>query len=202
MTLAQAGNGRSIDWAAVRERLALQQAALQEAFDGKGPWAEALLRRRAAQFLDGDGVETAPGTLPVLIVRAAGTTYALEIRQLGRILPLPRVAPVPGAPPELAGLIAIGGRVMRLFDLDRLCGGPGIGADGVEAGGYVVTLRHSARLAALRIETVETVRDIAPDALRPADGGRYIKAVAEERTALLDVAAILEWVNGSGESWG
>ncbi|WP_431856239.1 chemotaxis protein CheW [Azospirillum sp.] len=186
---------RRIDWDEVRARIARQRAALEDAFAGRGPWADELLRRRAVQLAgDADDRRTADA-LTVLVARGAATTYALEVRHLARILPLPRVAPVPGAPPELLGLIAAGGRVMRLFDVDRLCGGES-DADG---SGFAVTLRGGERPAALRLATVEAVRSLPAADLRPVDGGRLIRAVTEERVALLDVAAVLERIGAAGE---
>lgn len=186
---------RAIDWDEVRARVARQQAALEDAFAGRGPWAEELLRRRAVT-LAGDGdADRAVETLTVLIARGAQATYALEVARLIRILPLPRVAPVPGAPPELLGLIAVGGRVLRLFDVDRLCGEPG---DADAGGGFAVTLRGGERPAALRVAAVDAVRPLPTDGLRPAEG-HFIRAVTKERVALLDVAAILERIGAAGE---
>jgi purine-binding chemotaxis protein CheW len=203
MTLAARPKARSpatpIDWDEVRARLARQQAALEEAFAGRGPWAEELLRRRAEALAGDAGTGTAADALHVLIARGAAATYALEVRHLARILPLPRVAPVPGAPPELLGLIAVGGRVLRLFDVDRLCGEPSVEAD---APGFAITLRAAgrdgARPVALRVTAVDAVRLLPVAALRPMEGGCLIRAVAEERVALLDVAAVLERIGAAG----
>lgn len=186
---------RRIDWDDVRARLARQQSALEEAFAGRGPWAEELLRRRAESLAGDAEAKAAPDALHVLIARGAATTYALEVRHLARILPLPRVAPVPGAPGELLGLIAVGGRVLRLFDVDRLCGEP---SDEAGVAGFAITLREGARPVALRVTAVDAVRRLPAAALRPMESGRLIRAVTEERVALLDVAAMLERIGAAG----
>lgn len=194
----------SIDWDDVRARLARQQVVLDEAFSGHGPWAEELLRRRAETLAGDVEAREAPDALHVLIAHGAATSYALEVRHLGRILPLPRVAPVPGAPPEMLGLIAVGGRVLRLFDVDRLCGEP---SDEADATGFAVTLRTNGRAggrdgtrpAALRMTAVDAVQLLPAAALRPMAGGCLIRAVTEERVALLDVAAVLERIGAAGE---
>ncbi len=187
---------RTIDWDDVRARLARQRAALEEAFAGKGPWADELLRRRAETLAGDAEARTEPGALQVLIARGAATTYALEVRHLARILPLPRVVPVPGAPPDMLGLIAVGGRVLRLFDVDRLCGEP---PHEGSADGYAMTLRLSARPVALRVTAVETVQSLAAAALRPVEDGRLIRAVTGARVTLLDMDAILERIGAAGE---
>ncbi|PWC42339.1 chemotaxis protein CheW [Azospirillum sp. TSO22-1] len=186
---------RRIDWDEVRARLARQQAALEDAFAGRGPWADGMLRRRAMQLAGDADDGRAADAMTVLVARGGAATYALEVKHLARILPLPRVTPVPGAPPELLGLIAAGGRVMRLFDIDRLCGGE----SGADTDGFAVTLRGGERPAALRVAAVEAVRPLPAADLRPVDGGRLIRAVTEERVALLDVAAVLERIGAAGE---
>lgn len=196
MTAPGTRKSHGIDWTAVRARLAEQQAALNDAFNGKGPWAEELLRRRTARLAEAAQAQEVPDAVPVLVARGTTATYAMEVSRLARILPLPRVTPVPGSPPELLGLIAVGGRVLRLFDVDRLCGDPAAQA----SGGFVVALRDGAPPTALRVASVEAVRPLEPGELRPSEGGQFIKAVTEERVALLDVAAILERIGAAGTS--
>ncbi|WP_448207196.1 chemotaxis protein CheW [Azospirillum sp. sgz302134] len=156
----------------------------------QGPWGEALLRRRAEELAKtpADAADTAP-TIPLLVGRGADGLYGLELRHLARVVPLPRVARVPGAPPALLGLIAIDGRVMRLFDVDRLCGRTAVPA----GGGYAVVLRSRERHAALRLRTLETVMDLDPGSPNaPPEAGPFVTTVTEGRIAVLDVAAILD----------
>ncbi len=192
-----------IDWVALRETLAQRNAALEEIFAGRGPWADAVLRRRA------DLLAARPETpdpdrpaVPLLLARGAATLYGLELRHITHIVPLPRLARVPGAAPALLGVIAVGGKVMRLFDLDRLCGGAAVPlpprGDGGEAGeaGYAVILRTGAgRPAALRLAAVERVADLdAPGHAAPPEAGAYVKTITGDRIAILDMVALLDFV--------
>lgn len=153
-------------------------------------WADELLRRRADELArtPASAEEKAP-TVPLLVGRGADGFYGLELRHLVRVVPLPRVARVPGGPPELLGLIAIDGRVMRLFDVDRLCGRAAVPA----GGGFAVVLRGGARPVALRLRTVETVTELEPGRFgAPPEAGAFITAITPDRIAVLDVAAILD----------
>ncbi len=197
----------AIDWEDVREGLAQRRAILEETFAGSGPWADALLDRRTEHLAEPppalDGEDTG---IPMLVARGAATLYGLELRHLGQIVPMPRLARVPGAPPAMLGVIAVGGRVMRLFDLDRLCGGIGAlpagdgGATGGTAGGaaepgYALVLRTgTGRPAALRLHAVERVASVAPQRAAPAEAGPLVKAIAADRMAILDMAALLDAV--------
>lgn len=188
--------GAAIDWREVRERLARRNAVLAQTFAGRGPWADAVLDRRAEELaepppaLDGEGAG-----IPMLVARGAEMLYGLDLRHLGQIVPMPRLARVPGAPHAVLGVIAVAGRVMRLFDLDRLCGtGPGAGTE-AEQPGYAVVLRTGGRPAALRLREVERVADIVPPRTpAPVEAGPLVRAIAEDRMAILDMAALLDAV--------
>ncbi|ALG73397.1 chemotaxis protein [Azospirillum thiophilum] len=193
----------AIDWEDVREGLAQRRAILEETFAGRGPWADALLDRRTEHLAEPppalDGEDTG---IPMLVARGAATLYGLELRHLGHIVPMPRLARVPGAPPAMLGVIAVGGRVMRLFDLDRLCGGPaalpagdGGAAGGAAEPGYALVLRTgTGRPAALRLHAVERVASVAPQRTAPAEAGPLVKAIAADRMAILDMAALFDVV--------
>ncbi|UKJ74986.1 chemotaxis protein CheW [Azospirillum brasilense] len=190
----------AIDWAAVRARLALQGREAEAAAAPGGAWADALLLRRAEDLarvpssIETDAAAEAPVTL--LAGRGADGSYGLDLRHLSRIVPLPRVARVPHAPPELLGLIAIDGRVMRLFDVDRLCGRNAVPA----GGGFAVVLRGGERPVALRLRTVDTVMELdGTDLKAPPEAGTFVTAITRSRIAVLDVPAILETLRSMKE---
>lgn len=190
----------SIDWDAVREKVAHRSADLEETFAGRGPWADAVLARRAQELAEVPQRDDEAGTgTPMLVARGAETLYGLELRHLGHIVPMPRLARVPGAPPAVLGVIAVAGKVMRLFDLDGLCSGThaaaGIDRPG-HAPGYAIVLRTgTGRPAALRLHEVERVADIAlPRTSVPAEAGPLVRAITADRMAILDMAALLDLV--------
>ncbi|CAO3434377.1 chemotaxis protein CheW [Azospirillum doebereinerae] len=186
-----------VDWGMVRDRVARQNAAMDEAFSGRGPWADAILHRRAEELADSpDTAGEGRPLVPLLLARGAATLYGLELRHLTHIVPLPRLARVPGASPALLGVIAVGGKVMRLFDVDRLCGAASLPLpqEG-EDGGYAVILRTGGRPAALRVGAVERVTDADPPRREaPPEAGAFIKTITGDRTAVLDMTALLDFV--------
>lgn len=191
-----------IDWAAVRERLARQGREAEAAGAPGGAWADALLRRRAEDLAripsSAEAEAAAEEEAPVSLLVGRGTDglYGLDLRHLSRIVPLPRVARVPHSQPELLGLIAIDGRVLRLFDVDRLCGRTAVPA----GGGFAVVLRGGERPAALRLRTVDTVMELEGTRLKaPPEAGPFVTAITRGRVAVLDVPAILETLRSKKE---
>ncbi|MGF7177369.1 chemotaxis protein CheW [Azospirillum doebereinerae] len=187
-----------VDWDVVRDRVARQSTAMDEAFSGRGPWADAILHRRAEELAERpDTAGQARPLVPLLLARGAATLYGLELRHLTHIVPLPRLARVPGVSPAMLGVIAVGGKVMRLFDVDRLCGAASLPLpqEG-EDGGYAVILRTGAgRPAALRVGSVERAADIDPPRQEaPPEAGAFIKTITGDRTAILDMTALLDFV--------
>lgn len=191
-----------IDWDAVRARLARQGGELEAAASQGGAWADALLRSRAEDLAlvpsadEADAAAQAEAPVTLLVGRGADGSYGLDLRHLSRIVPLPRVARVPHAPPELLGLIAIDGRVMRLFDVDRLCGRNAVPA----GGGFAVVLRGGERPVALRLRTVDTVMELdGTDMKAPPEAGSFVTAITRSRVAVLDAPAILETLRSMKE---
>ncbi|MGQ9366928.1 chemotaxis protein CheW [Azospirillum sp. ST 5-10] len=192
------GGAERIDWDALRRRLARNRAAFHDAVAGRGRWTEDLLERRTAELArPPDETAGAGGTVRLLLARGAGGRYALDVRHVARVQPVSRWTPVPAAEPHLLGLIAVGGRVLRLFDVDRLCGAPP-GLDGAP-GGYAVLLRgHRKVPVALRLRAVETVEERPEGALRPPLGVvlSFVKALGEDGLPLLDAEAIVKELDG------
>lgn len=185
-----------IDWAEVRSRLAERRRALQQAFAGEGPWADTLLQRRTeelARLSTPDGGQQAAGRM--LVASGTRLRYGLELDRLARVLPLPQVAPVPGARPALLGLIAVFGRVMRLFDADALCGEP---AEPDRGFGYAAVLRGGVRPVALRFLSLEDAVPAPGPAAAPPEGRPcpLISVVTPGRIAVLDVPAIFDTLEG------
>ena len=61
-------------------------------------------------------------TLPVLLLRVAGQTLAIGQQAIAEILPLPRLAPLPEAPPILTGSFSLGDTTVFVLPLGGLLG--------------------------------------------------------------------------------
>ncbi|GFK93104.1 hypothetical protein NNJEOMEG_00933 [Fundidesulfovibrio magnetotacticus] len=126
-------------------------------------------------------------------LRAAGARFAIPARDILEVAPLVELAPLPGAPPYVAGLMNLRGRSIPVADLTVLLAG-----------------RPSRRFASTRILCAATPEGLAvglmaervlktlaidPDAVAPpgAPAAPWVTGVAggEELVQILDVARVL-----------
>jgi purine-binding chemotaxis protein CheW len=165
-----------VDWSDVRRRLA--GAAIREIDALTAEQAEAVLARRArALAATAEPVVDRSAGIDVVVVRIADERYAVAAAWVWRVVGTADIAPVPGAPPILLGVMNLHGEVLPVFDPRRLLGlaphAPG------EAAPVVVLGRDSAELG-LAVDAADQVLRLATDQLHaPPD------SLAPERRELL-----------------
>lgn len=132
-----------------------------------GGWEERVSRLRA-EFDAGFArplPEPEPPGVPLLLVVAGALPLALRLDELGAVVRVDRLVELPGAAPDVAGLAAVGGRLVVVFDLAVLAGPPGTPR---QPGGprWVATTRAGRDLA-LGFTHLEGRSSLPPEALSP-----------------------------------
>ena len=111
---------------------------------------------------------------------------------MAKILPFAGCTPVPGGPPELLGVMNIGGDIRSVVDLGRLIGLPSGKRD---TPGYVFVVRRGDREAVVRVDQVEGVSAIDPGTVagvgEAGPGSRFLRGVTPDRVRLLGTAVVL-----------
>lgn len=107
---------------------------------------------------------------PILVLRVAGHSLAIRQSDVEEILPLPRLTPLPEAPPILLGVFHLAGAVVLVLPLAALLGlaGP---AEGIALYHHLLLLRPrdgEPRLA-LRVDRVTDILNAAPALLPPGE---------------------------------
>lgn len=183
--------GKRFDWAAIKNRLKQGQLGLGV----ERQKAEAVFRQRAEQLAK-------PRALPGAASRgvSALTFYlgqeccAIELAELAEVLPFAACAPLPGAPPELLGVVNRRGELRPVVELSRLLGLP----RSAEADpGQVLFLRRQTLGTGLRVDRIDQVRIMAPEELLLPGGEsaalptRYAKGLIPGVLILLSAEMIL-----------
>lgn len=152
-----------MDWNSIRERLEQAAAAGGESFVQR----EVVLSRRAGQIARPLSESEPPASSTVLLIfRAAGSRYALPLTAVAEIVAHAQPAAIPGAPPEIAGLIQLRGDIVPVIHLSCL-----LGAASPFAGDTVLLVKAGARTIGAAIESVEEIRAFDPLELQPAASG-------------------------------
>ncbi len=125
--------------------------------------------------------------LAFLSFRCGAVRYALPAHAVSQIVPQGAVAPVPGTPPFVLGLLHTQGRIVVLLDPAELLGIGGGPAPG-EAPRRDLVLAHGSAPFALRVDEVFELVEVPAGAL--GSGSRTI-ALGEGAVTVLDPEALL-----------
>ncbi|MBI2504468.1 MAG: purine-binding chemotaxis protein CheW [Candidatus Latescibacteria bacterium] len=182
--------GKRIDWAEIKNRL--KQGQLAQGLGVDRQKVEAIFRQRAERLATRKALPGAvSGGLSVLTFYLGQECYAIELAELAEVLPFAGCAPLPGAPPELLGVVNLRGEFRPVVDLAVLLGLPVTEADA----GQVLLLRPLG--AGLRVGRVDQVREISPEELILPGGEsaalptRYVQGLVPGALALLSAEMIL-----------
>jgi purine-binding chemotaxis protein CheW len=191
--LQQAATRRRIDWDAVKRRVSENQAALEPGGQAAGDARlEEVRRERARQLAARRATPAAAAdTWPALVFTLGTHRLCLALEVLIEVLPCARCAALPGAPPELLGVINVRGRICSVLDLARLLEMPA--AEG-PAGGYIVLMRLGEIEVGLRVDQVELIEPVSLSTSTVAGGmaiGQYVLGLTGDRLGVLDPQKIL-----------
>ncbi|WP_373044679.1 chemotaxis protein CheW [Vulgatibacter sp.] len=176
-----------VDWAALRQRL----HALGEALEGRRDPAasEALLRARARRLAAVSAErEEAATARELLVVRLGGERYALAAGDVIEVVRRRDLAPVPGVPPQVAGVFGYRGEVLAAFDLRRV-----LGLDTRNAADRLVVIGGDHAEMALLAEEVEEVIAVDEAAIEATSLSReeLVRGLAPGGLLVLDTQGLL-----------
>jgi chemotaxis signal transduction protein len=176
-----------IDWETVRTRLRASERAMEDALAESPERIEAAYRQRAVRLAKGQAESVSPG-LPMLVFGLAQERYAIELEEVSEVLPFVRCTPVPGGPPHFLGVISLRGDLRPVLDLGSLLAAS---ENGNRDSGFVLMLRRPGQEIGLKVDRIEELRDIRPEASDVLPHGRFAKGVASGTLMLLSVDAVL-----------
>lgn len=146
------------------------------------------------------------GPVQLCVVRLGGEAYALDLKRVDEILPVPVVTPVPRAPAFLEGVARLRGEVLPVVDARKRLGVSATALATTPSGKprrteRLVVCRIGRRRVGLLVDAVLAVRRVprqllrpAPLAARPGEAPHVLGVVGEgaQLTLLLDVKALVE----------
>jgi len=158
--------------------------------------AKEILRERAkamagkpAQKKQADGI-----FLEVLAFHLAHETYGIEAGYIREVLPVQEITPLPFTPPFILGLVNIRGQILSVTDLRKFFDLPDKGLTDMNR---VIIVRFSDMEIGILADLIIGMRSVKHADLQPPPAtftgirGVYIKGIAKERLAILDMEKIL-----------
>lgn len=148
--------------------------------------------------LDAANDSVAETLLECIELRTGGEHHALLLADVVEIVDLPAATPVPGAPAGVEGLAMVREEVLLVLSLAALLGvreREGAGTGGVDGRGSVMVIEREGTRYGLRVDAVEGLRQVAPDALRriddPASEIEGVLALGDRLLGLLTPARLI-----------
>jgi purine-binding chemotaxis protein CheW len=183
------GNAR-LNWAEARERLARVQQAIEETHSHSNERREQIYKARAEVLArPGSHREDAAGE-KIMIVRIGAARYGIPLPEISEVIAGSRCAPVPGAPPEVAGLIQVRGEVRPVLNAGRLLGVP---ADDSGDSRIILLLRRGSREIGIQVDEVEDIRTVSEEQRKPPfHGASHARWMTEDLVTVLDTNSLLK----------
>jgi purine-binding chemotaxis protein CheW len=155
----------------------------------------AVFRRRAAQLARrGRQDATRLAGVPILVLRAAGEGFGIELEHVKQVFPRVEVTPVPGAPHALVGVANLDGVPRSVFELSRLLNLRPCTSNTP----FIVLLNVRGKVMGLAVEAVEEVRRFEGYTLKPVEEAaddsakEFTKGMTDDRIAVLDADSLLQ----------
>jgi purine-binding chemotaxis protein CheW len=184
-----------IDWAGVRERLALAAEASQNALRPSAENVQRILQERAAKLsrpLEQPRADAQ--SFDVLTFALGRERYAVESRCVREVLRLTELAPLPRVPEFVVGVTNLHGEILCVFDLQIFFG---FAAKGLTNRAHVVVCAGEKAEFGIIVDAVHEVARLAAEDVRSdtifesARGRECIRGVTRDAVLFVDLPALM-----------
>ncbi len=140
----------------------------------------------------------APGQLQYVSFNLEDETYGINVMQVQEVLRATEVAPVPGAPPYVLGIINLRGNVVSVIDARTRFGLPAIESTDLTR---IIVIETLAQIIGIMVDSVAEVVDImaseieAPPNVGNEDSSKYIDGVVSRDEKLLILVNLNKLLN-------
>jgi purine-binding chemotaxis protein CheW len=154
------------------------------------------MSNNAAERTAGDPV------IQLVTFRLKDETYGINVMQVQEVLRVTEIAPVPGAPPFVLGIVNLRGNVVTVIDTRTRFGLPTTDLDDASR---IVIIESEQQVVGMLVDSVAEVVELRQSAIDSApsigneDSSRYIQGVASRDTDLLIVVDLNKLL--SDEEW-
>jgi purine-binding chemotaxis protein CheW len=178
---------RSIDWQAARASIERTRERLGRA-EIPAEDRERIFRQRAEALARPSAAPVDSAQRQIMVFQLGQERFALPLSDMVEVISGATIAPVPGAPASVAGVIQVRGEIRPVFHLGQL-----LGAAGVESLDTVALVRYRSHEVGLRIGRVDDIRAVGEADLREGPAGNpRIKHMTADLVLVLDLNVLLD----------
>lgn len=144
-----------------------------------------------------EALERKESHVAVLVFQVAGERHGIALEKISTVLPAQRLEGVPGAAPEVLGIIPVQGEANVVLKLSRLLGLPSAAESKLDAG-YVVLIKNQNAKVGLWVEAlgsvewIERASEIGAKTAEGAIGRAYLKPEAADALFFVDADSIFD----------
>jgi purine-binding chemotaxis protein CheW len=125
-----------------------------------------------------------------MVFELADGRFGIRSSEVREVLRAVTISPLPGAPPELEGVINVRGRVLPVVDLRALLGLP---PKPLQHTDHLIVVQTDERLLAVRVDRAVNLAPVSASEIQSAEaiaiGLRYVREIARTPEGLVHVLA-------------
>ncbi|MGI9078533.1 MAG: chemotaxis protein CheW [Gemmatimonadaceae bacterium] len=185
--------GQGIDWDALRMRIGVAEAQLEEGASMTAEDARVILDERARALARPVEARIATDASEVIVFRVGEETYAVPLESVVEVARGSGITPLPGAERPVIGVTGWRGRILTVLDVSSSA------LSQREPGDESRILVLGERRAAFGVvaSAIESVRSLAADSVtpsldEPAGRAEYVRGMTNDAIVMLDVPALIQ----------
>lgn len=180
---------KRLDWTGALARLARVQESLDRAENPSPDFLARIYNERAKRLAQADDSADHLQFEMLMVFRLGEERYAFPISEVTEVLPGSKLAPVPGAPPFVAGVIQVRGEIRPIYNLQRQLG---IAETRTDAGGEVILLRGGGSPFGVRVDGVDEIRRVRKDDRQLAGKSSHVAWMTDDLVRVLNTGMLRE----------
>jgi chemotaxis signal transduction protein len=185
------------DWTAVRRILEAAERTLSMGAEATHEEIDRIYRKRAEELARPVAQSEEVRTESILVIRAGNIRLGIPLTYVAEVVPHPKIATVPGAPSEIAGLVQVRGEVRPVWNLTALLGLNGQEAVAPPPDVQIVLLHHAAQEIGVVAEAIEDTAAYDPEKLQPSPRNLPYTRMTDDYVTVLEVESLFARFQGS-----
>jgi purine-binding chemotaxis protein CheW len=186
---------QGIDWAEAKKRLERTQAALDRAGIRSSEELARIYNARAEALAHAGRLNDTAEAGKILLFGIGAAQFGIPLESVAEAIGNPKIAPVPGAPKAVAGLIQIRGEARPVWNIGPILGLAEPASDR-PAPNRIILLRNGTHEFGILVDQIEDVIASAGDPRRTT-AGSVAATITKDFVTILDSKSLFEKLQDS-----